>query len=86
MSRPKRPTASVLALDGTVIRASEYSEYHQDKAGITTWVTRAERDLLFAIANASGVTVAAYFKAIIADVLAEEGPKVKTVFTLEKQA
>lgn len=86
MSRPKRTQPSLVALDGSVIQAPEYSEYHQEKSPITTWISRSDRELLYAVAAASGTTVATYLRAVIMDVLAEEGPKVKTVFTLEKQA
>ena len=48
---------------------------------VATWLPENEYDLLVEIAKTNGVNVSTYLRAIINDALAEEGPKVKTLFT-----
>lgn len=51
------------------------------RRAVGTWVPEKDYDLFVEIAKQHGVTVSTYLRAIIKDVLAEEGPKVKTLFT-----
>lgn len=43
---------------------------------VATWLSREELELFRAIAKANHVSPAAYLRAMIVDVLVEEGPKV----------
>lgn len=43
---------------------------------VCTWVSRTDYERFHAIADSNGVTVAAYLRAMIVDVLAEGGPKI----------
>lgn len=83
--RPKmRQNSPIVSVDGTVLHTPEYSAYHAGKKPVTTWLQDADYALFYSIAQSHGVTAATYLRAVIADVLAEEGPKVKTVFTLSQ--
>ena len=59
----------------------DFSQYHHLRRPITTWISNAEYDLFQSICKSHGVTGAAYLRAVLIDVIAEEGPKVKTLFT-----
>lgn len=48
---------------------------------VCTWIPEKEYDTFAEIAKGHGVNVSTYLRAIINDALAEEGPKVKTLFT-----
>jgi hypothetical protein len=58
----------------------DFSRYHHDRRPVTTWLSTKDYDLFQAIVKHHGTTAATYLRAIITDVLAEEGPKVKTLF------
>lgn len=82
MPKPKRQLVAMPALDGSTFLADPgYSEYHKNKRPVTTWLSKEDYSLFCLIAQQHGVTVAVYLRAIVIDALAEEGPKVKTVFT-----
>lgn len=55
-----------------------------DRRAIGTWVTREQYELFNDIAKQHGVSMSAYLRAVVVDVLAEEGPKVHTLFTKPK--
>lgn len=46
--------------------------YKARRSPIGTWLLRGERDRLFALAEAHGVTLAVYLRAVVADIIAEE--------------
>ena len=53
----------------------------ESRRPVCTWIPDKEYDTFAEIAKSHGVNVSTYLRAIINDALAEEGPKVKTLFT-----
>ncbi len=53
----------------------------EPRRAVGTWVSAKDYDLFVEIAKRHGVNVSTYLRAIINDALAEEGPKVRTLFT-----
>lgn len=51
--------------------------YEDRNKPVATWLTKQELELFRAICRANNVTPAAYLRAMIVDVLAEEGPRTK---------
>lgn len=53
-------------------------KYEQRNRPVGTWITAAEYELFYAIAEANHVKPAAYLRAMIADVIYEEKAKLPT--------
>ena len=78
----KRQYHSLLSTnEAELIADPEFSIYHHLRKPVTTWLIRPDYELFHAICKqVHGVTAASFLRAMVVDVLVEEGPQVKTVF------